>query len=112
MSFNWADDTDEAIAAGELPEFAGCKTMLFNFLGDITEIQVDVGEMISCGTSLLRCLFYKKWGMQNMGMETAERERISDDEMEEKEKEEAMLWPGRGKWRVKRKSPLRMVMFA
>ncbi|KAJ8070892.1 hypothetical protein OCU04_001251 [Sclerotinia nivalis] len=80
MSFNWADDTDEAIAAGELPEFAGSNTILFNFLNEVAEIQVNVGEMI-----------YKKSGMQNMGMEVAARERISDNETKEKQKKEAML---------------------
>ncbi|APA06102.1 predicted protein [Sclerotinia sclerotiorum 1980 UF-70] len=99
MSFNWADDTDEAIAAGELPEFAGSYKIPFSILNEIAELRANVGEMIC-----------KKLGMQNPGAEVPGREGITDDEV--KEKKEAKLWPGRGKWRVKRQSPLRMVMLA
>ncbi|KAI9647345.1 hypothetical protein NHQ30_003730 [Ciborinia camelliae] len=113
MSFNWADDTDEAIAAGELPDFATDNNILTNVFTELAEIQVDISGMVSCGTSLLRCLFYKKWGMHYMGRETAAREPNNDGEIKmEKEKLPARLWPGAGKWRVKKRSPLRVVMLA
>ncbi|CAD6446969.1 afbb97ed-4fb7-49ee-b8ef-5ffcc7f7bb0c [Sclerotinia trifoliorum] len=101
MSFNWADDTDDAIAAGELPEFAGSYKVPFSILNEIAELRANVGEMI-----------YKKLGMQNMGKELAARDDITDDEAKEKRKKEAKLWPSRGKWRVKRKSPLNIAMFS
>ncbi|TEY81825.1 hypothetical protein BOTCAL_0031g00170 [Botryotinia calthae] len=107
MTFNWVDDTNEAVAAGELPDLASDAINLNDPFNDVTDFQLNISEMIACGTSLLKCLFYKKFGIQNMGKEWAAKEKV-----EELKKQEARLSPDDGKWRVKSQSPLRKVMLA
>ncbi|EMR80611.1 hypothetical protein BcDW1_10771 [Botrytis cinerea BcDW1] len=107
MTFNWVDDTNEAVAAGELPDLASDAINLNNSFNDVTDFQVNISGMIDCGISLLKCLFYKKFGIQNMGREMAAKEKVA-----ELEAQAAKSSPDDGKWRVKTQSPLRNVILA
>ncbi|KAG4035517.1 hypothetical protein MFRU_001g02860 [Monilinia fructicola] len=115
MSFDWADNTFEAIANGELPDFP---TWDFNtnFILGMTEAQISISDMMERGTCLFRCLFYKRYGTQSKGMETTAGTSNRDIDMEnveeEPEENELRLWPGGGKWRVKKRSPLRVMTLA
>ncbi|TGO59737.1 hypothetical protein BCON_0041g00010 [Botryotinia convoluta] len=107
MTFDWVDDTNEAVAAGELPDLASDKSNLDDSLKDMTKFQVNISGMVACGMSLLKSLFYKKLGILNMAMEIEAKEKVEALELQE-----AKLWPGGGRWRVKNQTPLREVMLA
>ncbi|ESZ90379.1 hypothetical protein SBOR_9236 [Sclerotinia borealis F-4128] len=111
MSFNGVDDTKDAITAGQLADLTLNDNTDTNWFSDMAAFGVRICKMASKNTSLFRCLFYKKWGMLRMGTGTVARglrERRPERVMSQEQK----LWPGGGKWIVKKRSPLRAVMMA
>ncbi|TGO22532.1 hypothetical protein BPAE_0164g00190 [Botrytis paeoniae] len=70
MTFDRVDDTNEAVAAGELPDPAGDKSDLDDSLKDMTKLQVNISGVVDCGMSLLKSVFYKKLAILNMAIKT------------------------------------------
>ncbi|KAF7899196.1 uncharacterized protein EAF01_008409 [Botrytis porri] len=107
MAFDWVDDTNEAVAAGELPDLTSDQSDLDDAVKDTTKIQVNIGGVVASGIDRLKKVFYKKLGMLNKAKETESKEMIEAFELQE-----ATLWAGGRRRAVKKPNPLREVMFA
>ncbi|THV51554.1 hypothetical protein BGAL_0107g00270 [Botrytis galanthina] len=97
MTSDRVDDTNEAAAAGKLPDRASDKSNLEDSLEDTTKLQININGKVDCEMSRFERFFYKM-KTQKETKESAEDARLR----------EALLWPGGEEWRVKSETPLRV----
>ncbi|KAF5876187.1 uncharacterized protein Bfra_002589 [Botrytis fragariae] len=107
MTFDRVDDTNKAVAAGELPDPVSDEGNLDDSLKDVTNLQINISGIVDSGMSSFESVFHNKLANLKMATETEAKEKVEAFELQG-----AALWPISRRRRVKKQTPLRQVMLA